>query len=122
MADYKCDAIVGSNTCNLYNTDPSGLCSAMFAKPVSAIVVPSTETVARFAKPVSAIQTTLLSSAKNVKEEEKGWDTSRHIVPTCEGPYLLDCSELSCKDPTHFGGSIHDSAKYQDDIRSRRQS
>ena len=27
MPDSKCDAIMGANTCNLMNTDPSGLCS-----------------------------------------------------------------------------------------------
>jgi hypothetical protein len=26
-ADRRCDAIVGSNTCNLFNTNESGLCS-----------------------------------------------------------------------------------------------
>lgn len=32
-ADWKCDAIVGGTTCNLFNTNDGGLCSMHGAMP-----------------------------------------------------------------------------------------
>jgi hypothetical protein len=42
------------------------------------------------------------------------WRAARHLEPTSEGPYLVDCSKQDCKDPTHFGGTVEDSAKFLD--------
>lgn len=42
------------------------------------------------------------------------WGPSRHLERTSEGPYIVDCSVTSCKDPTHFGGSLVQSAIWID--------
>ena len=44
----------------------------------------------------------------------KEWKPSRHIQPTHEGPYLVDCARRDCDDPTHTGGTLFDSAHHQE--------
>ena len=43
-----------------------------------------------------------------------GWRPSRHLEKTAEGPYLVDCSNTACADPTHLGAGIKESAEYLD--------
>lgn len=46
------------------------------------------------------------------------WKEARHLEKTSEGPHLVDCTVRVCGDPTHHGGTIHDSAAYLDAAES----
>lgn len=46
------------------------------------------------------------------------WKEARHLEKTSEGPHLIDCTVRVCGDPTHHGGTIHDSAAYLDAAES----
>jgi len=63
-----------------------------------------------------------LTQTERARARLPPWRSSRHLEQTNEGPYIVDCSTEACDDPTHFGGTITDSARRLDGARASGRS